>query len=102
MSRSCGIKRDLRLSNKDVYSNYNLISFKSYIGVNGDCYDRYLIRMLEMGESLHIINVVANKLLVADNKVNLLNTNILQQLYYKNSLKNSYTSMEDLINHFIH
>lgn len=102
MSRSCGIKRDLRLSSKDVYSNYNLISFKSYFGVNGDCFDRYLIRMLEMGESLHIVNFVTNKLLTADKTVNILNTNVLQNLYYNKNVKNSYTSMEDLINHFIH
>lgn len=101
MSRSCGIKRDLRLSPKDVYSNYNLFTFKSYFGVNGDCFDRYLIRMLEMGESLHIVNVVTNALLTTKTELNILNSNILQELYYKNNTKNSYTSMEDLINHFI-
>lgn len=102
MSRSCGIKRDLRLSNKDVYSNYNLISFKSYFSVNGDCYDRYLIRMLEMGESLHIINLVTQRLLVSKGEINNLNTNILSNNYYNKNHKDSYTSMEDLINHFIH
>lgn len=102
MSRSCGIKRDLRLSTKDVYSNYNLISFKSYFGVNGDCYDRYLIRMLEMGESLHIINTVVNKLLVTNKAATMVSNNALQELYFKKNSKNSYSSMEDLINHFIH
>jgi len=62
LSRSVGIKRDLRLSHKDTYSNYELFSFKSYFGVNGDSFDRYLIRMMEMGESLHICNLVINKL----------------------------------------
>lgn len=102
MSRSCGIKRDLRLSPKDVYSNYNMFSFKSYFGVNGDCYDRYLIRMLEMGESLHIINVVTNQLLTTDHRAAQTTTNVLNELYFKKNTKNSYTSMEDLINHFIH
>lgn len=102
MSRSAGIRRDLRLSAKDVYSGYNMFSFKSYFGVNGDCFDRYLIRMLEMGESLHIINSVCKELLNASTEVNILNTNILQNLYFNKSSKNSYTSMEDLINHFIH
>lgn len=69
MARSCGIKRDLRLSPKDVYSSYNTISFKSYFGVNGDCFDRYLIRMLEMGESLHISNCVINKLLSSKSNI---------------------------------
>jgi len=102
MARSCGLKRDLRLSKNDVYSQYNLIKFNSYIGINGDTFDRYLIRMLEMGESLQIVNQVTNYLL---------NTNITNN-YFINSLtntfitnkynsENQYTSMEDLISHFI-
>ncbi len=62
MARSVGIKRDLRLSPLDVYSNYNSINLTSYFAVNGDCYDRYLLRMLEMGESLHIVNTCVNYL----------------------------------------
>ena len=102
MSRSCGIKRDLRLSPKDVYSGYNSVSFKSYFGVNGDCFDRYLIRMLEMGESLHICNVVINKLLDTNNQLNYTNSVVWNSVYFKNNLSTSYTSMEDLINHFLH
>jgi len=72
MSRSAGLKKDLRLSTTQVYSGYNNLSFKSYFGINGDCFDRYLIRMLEMGESLHIINSVVKKL-NSDNS-NMINT----------------------------
>lgn len=74
MARSAGIKRDLRLSPKDVYSNYNLFSFKSYFGVNGDSFDRYLIRMLEMGESLHISNTAISKILDSTLDVNYTNS----------------------------
>ncbi len=102
MSRSCGIKRDLRLSPKDCYSNYNLISFKSYFGVNGDCYDRYLIRMLEMGESLHIVNIVTNSLIAKKNDLNYTNSVISQEMYFNKKTQSSYNSMEDLINHFLH
>lgn len=102
MARSCGIKRDLRLSPKDVYSHYNTVSFKSYFGVNGDCYDRYLIRMLEMGESLHISNVVINNLLSTNNTVNFTNSLIGQEMFFNKKSQNSYNSMEDLINHFLH
>ena len=102
MARSCGIKRDLRLSPKDVYSHYNLITFKSYFGVNGDCYDRYLIRMLEMGESLHISNVVINKLLVTNSTLNFTNSLISHEMFFNKKTQNSYNSMEDLINHFLH
>ena len=56
MSRSVGMKRDLRLSRLDNYANYYYLNFRSYIGQNGDCYDRFLIRMNEMCESLNIIN----------------------------------------------
>jgi NADH:ubiquinone oxidoreductase subunit D len=70
MARSVGIKKDLRLSSKDVYSDYNTISFKSYFGINGDCFDRYLIRMLEMGESLNIMNSVLNQLNSSSHYIN--------------------------------
>lgn len=102
MARSCGIKRDLRLSPKDVYSNYNTITFKSYFGINGDSFDRYLIRMLEMGESLHIANIAVSKLLTSDINTNLANSIITQQLYFNKKSTNMYNSMEDLINHFLH
>lgn len=102
MARSCGIKRDLRLSPKDVYSNYNTISFKSYFGINGDSFDRYLIRMLEMGESLHISNIVVGNLLKTNPNVNLTNSIVSQELFFNKKHTNMYNSMEDLINHFLH
>lgn len=102
MARSCGIKRDLRLSPKDVYSNYNMFSFKSYFGVNGDCFDRYLIRMLEMGESLHISNIVVNRLLTLAPTTGLVSSHLSQDVYFNNQTSGMYSSMEDLINHFLH
>jgi NADH-quinone oxidoreductase subunit D len=101
MARSCGVKKDLRLSVKDSYSNYNTIFFKSYFGINGDCFDRYLIRMLEMGESLQISNLIINKILNINLENITTNTNIYN-LFYFNREFTSYTSMEDLINHFLH
>ena len=101
MARSAGLKRDLRLSNKDVYSNYELFSFKSYFGINGDSFDRYLIRMLEMGESLHITNSAVSKLLETHSDINTTTSIIWSNSYSTNSDKKSYTSMEDLINHFL-
>lgn len=97
MARSVGLKKDLRLSKKHVYSNYNGLKIKSFIGVNGDCYDRYLIRMLEMGESLGIANSICNSLLKC-------NTNyVYNTLINKNWKSNhkSYVYMEDLIEHFL-
>jgi len=99
MARSVGYKKDLRLSKKNSYSNYNNIHLKSYIGVNGDCYDRYLIRMFEMSESLQISNSIINSLLLKDNNCTL----TYQQLINKNwkIQTNNYTYMEDLIEHFL-
>jgi len=62
LARSIGFKRDLRLSFNDTYSNYYYLKVRSFLGKNGDCYDRYLIRMREMVESLSIISQVINNL----------------------------------------
>jgi len=61
LARSTGLKRDLRLSRLESYANYPTVNFRSYIGQHGDCYDRFLIRMYEMIESLHIVNQVVKK-----------------------------------------
>lgn len=102
MARGCGIKRDLRLSPKDVYSNYNLLTFKSYFGQNGDSFDRYLIRMFEMGESLNIINQTIYFLNSSEPLTSNLNSLLWNKLFSSNLNKKTYTSMEDLINHFLH
>jgi NADH-quinone oxidoreductase subunit D len=99
MARSTGFKKDLRLSKKNNYSNYKDFNVKSFLGINGDCYDRYLIRMLEMGESLNIANSTLNYLL--NNKIN---KNIIYQELINKQVKNyqkNYVYMEDLIEHFM-
>ena len=56
MARSTGVKRDLRL---DFYTNYNSyanIKFNSFYTNSGDSYDRYLLRVYEMIESLSIVS----------------------------------------------
>jgi NADH-quinone oxidoreductase subunit D len=62
MSRCTGLKRDIRLDKSETYANYYYLNFRSYIGQHGDSYDRFLIRMNEMCESLNIINQVIQKL----------------------------------------
>ncbi len=53
MLRGSGIVWDLR--KMQPYEIYNQLDFDIPVGVNGDCYDRYLVRMEEMRESNKII-----------------------------------------------
>ena len=54
MLRSVGIPWDLRRT--QPYEVYDSCSFAIPVGTAGDCYDRYLIRVFEMRESLSIID----------------------------------------------
>jgi NADH:ubiquinone oxidoreductase subunit D len=123
MARCTGIKRDIRLSRTETYANYYYLNFRSYVGQHGDCFDRFLIRMNEMGESLNIINQNINKISkfnfnITNNKylsnLDLSNNSKLNKTNAKNYIKpqfilnyltklnknNNYNSMEVLINHF--
>jgi NADH-quinone oxidoreductase subunit D len=51
--RSTGVKYDVRKA--QPYSGYEKFEFDIPVGKNGDCYDRYLVRMEEMRQSLRII-----------------------------------------------
>ncbi len=53
MLRGSGIEWDLR--RKQPYEVYDQIDFEIPVGSNGDCYDRYLVRIEEMRQSNHII-----------------------------------------------
>ncbi len=53
MLRGSGIKWDLRKN--QPYEIYSELNFEIPVGISGDCYDRYLIRILEMRQSLKII-----------------------------------------------
>ncbi len=89
--RGSGLAWDLRKTNP--YDCYDLLDFNIPVGVMGDCYDRYLIRIFEMRESLKIIEQVFNKipsgLIKYDNK----KLSSLSRHFMK-------TSMESLIHHF--
>jgi NADH-quinone oxidoreductase subunit D len=72
MLRSTGIAWDLRRA--QPYECYSDLEFKIPIGKNGDCYDRYLMRMQEMREANKIMKQCIEKMPkgpvnVADGKV---------------------------------
>ncbi|MBV8047958.1 MAG: NADH-quinone oxidoreductase subunit D [Paludibacterium sp.] len=53
MLRGSGIEWDLR--KKQPYDVYRDVDFDIPVGVNGDCYDRYLVRMEEMRQANRIV-----------------------------------------------
>jgi NADH-quinone oxidoreductase subunit D len=53
MLRGSGVAWDLR--KKQPYAKYAEVDFDIPVGVNGDCYDRYLVRVEEMRQSTRII-----------------------------------------------
>ena len=58
--RASGIAWDLRRA--QPYDVYDQVEFNVPVGRNGDCYDRYLVRMAEMRESVSIIKQALAKL----------------------------------------
>jgi len=91
MLRGSGIPWDLRKT--QPYENYNNFNFVVPVGSKGDCYDRYLVRIEEMRESLKIMHQA----------IDIMPTGIIKSSNYKyvapsrNEMK---CSMEAMIHHF--
>ncbi|KAL9035159.1 MAG: hypothetical protein Q9214_006716, partial [Letrouitia sp. 1 TL-2023] len=60
MLRGSGVPWDVRKS--QPYDAYDQVEFDVPVGINGDCYDRYLCRMEEFRQSLRIIHQCLNKM----------------------------------------
>lgn len=91
MLRGSGINWDLRKS--QPYEVYKDVKFDIPVGLNGDCYDRYLVRIFEMRESVKIIEQCLNQIPTGpiksnDNKLTPPSRHEMKQ------------SMESLIHHF--
>jgi NADH-quinone oxidoreductase subunit D len=90
--RGSGIEHDLRRKHPDL--DYEQYDFEVAIGSAGDAYDRYLVRIEEMRQSVRILRQVIAKL--PDGPINVVD--------WKNMLPPKarvMTKMEELIHHFI-
>ena len=93
MIRGSGIAWDLR--KKQPYEVYDRMEFDIPIGTNGDCYDRYLVRIQEMRESNRIIKQCINWLRENDGAIITENHKIAPPK--REEMK---ADMESLIHHF--
>ncbi len=93
MIRGSGIAWDLR--KKQPYEVYDRLEFDIPIGTNGDCYDRYLVRIQEMRESNRIIKQCINWL--RDNDGAIITENHKIAPPKREEMK---SDMESLIHHF--
>ena len=92
MVRGSGLAWDLRRS--QPYECYDEFEFKIPVGINGDCYDRYLCRMAEMRESTSIIRQALAKLRKEPGDV------LARGKVTPPARAEMKTSMEALIHHF--
>jgi len=82
------------------YDGYNTINFSVPNTFNGDCYDRYLIRIMEMRESHEIIDNVLRRLAININNPRLNQIKIKDYKISAPSRAYMKYSMEALIHHF--
>ncbi|WP_037262665.1 NADH-quinone oxidoreductase subunit D [Roseivivax halodurans] len=94
MVRGSGLAWDLRRA--QPYECYDEFDFQIPVGKNGDCYDRYLVRMEEMRQSTHIIKQAIAKLKDPANQGDVLARGKVTPPT-RGDMK---TSMEALIHHF--
>jgi NADH:ubiquinone oxidoreductase subunit D len=89
--RSVGIKWDLRKNTS--YEVYRKLEFKVPYSLNGDCYDRYLLRIEELRQSNSLILQVLNN--IPKGKIKVENYKIVPPIRIQTK-----SLMESLIHHF--
>jgi NADH-quinone oxidoreductase subunit D len=89
--RASGVPWDLRRS--QPYDKYAEVEFQIPVGRNGDCYDRYLVRLAEMRESVKIIKQALAKMPIGPVKVQ-------DRKFTPPHRSEMKHSMEALIHHF--
>ena len=91
MIRGSGLPWDLRKT--QPYEIYQDLSFRVPVGTNGDCFDRYVIRVEEMRQSINIIEQCFK--LIEGGSIK--SSNFKMGTSYRSEMK---SSMEALIHHF--
>ena len=94
MARGSGLAWDLRRA--QPYELYDEFDFLIPTGNNGDCFDRYLVRMEEMRQSVRIMQQAIAKLRAPEGQGDILARGKMTPPA-RNDMK---TSMESLIHHF--
>jgi NADH-quinone oxidoreductase subunit D len=89
--RAAGIDYDVRVMNP--YSSYQDFDFNIPVGTRGDTYDRYMVRMAEMRESLKIVKQAIENLPAGDFHADV-------PEFYLPAKEDVYSKMEALIYHF--
>jgi NADH-quinone oxidoreductase subunit D len=89
--RAAGIDYDVRVANP--YSSYQDFDFSIPIGSNGDTYDRFMVRIQEMWESISIIKQAVDKMPKGEFHAD------VPEFYLPNK-EDVYSKMEALIYHF--
>jgi NADH-quinone oxidoreductase subunit D len=92
--RAAGIDYDVRVATP--YCSYEDFDFKIPVGTTGDVYDRFMVRNMEIWESVSIITQALEKLKGMDASVYHADV----PAYYLPDKKDVYTKMEALIYHF--
>jgi NADH-quinone oxidoreductase subunit D len=90
--RASGVEHDLR--RKHPYLDYDKYDFEVVIGTAGDCYDRYLVRIEEMRQSVRILRQVIERLPSGP-------INVVDWKNMPPPKSRVMTKMEELIHHFI-
>ena len=93
MLRGSGVEWDLR--KKQPYEVYDKVDFDIPVGVNGDCYDRYLVRIEEMRQSNRIVKECVDWLRANPGPVELDDRKLVPP--HREEMKED---MESLIHHF--
>lgn len=90
--RAAGVSLDLRKA--QPYYGYEQLDFDIPVGTTGDCYDRYLVRVEEMRQSIKIIRQVAKNVPGGD-------YTIRDKHIVLPEKKDVYGNIEGLMNHFM-